>query len=148
MTTGTSNRSLMVIDDDPDLREMLQEMFSERGFDVVTAPDGEEGLRLSHERPPDLIILDIFMPRMNGLEVLATLKRAHPDLPVIVVSAGGEQALDQASLAMFSRLRKGAGRLFDKPLNMKQLAATVDELLARKDGRAHPTGGAVPAEPA
>ena len=91
MTTGTANRSLMVIDDDPDIRGMLQHLFRERGYDVTTASDGEEGLRLSNERRPDLIILDIFMPRMSGLEVLASLKRSQPGVPVIVVSAGGER---------------------------------------------------------
>ena len=129
MSTGNANRSLMVIDDDPELLTMLQDLFRGRGFDVVTAPDGEEGLRLSRERRPDLIILDIFMPRMNGLEVLASLRRAHPSLPVIVMSAGGQEALDQATVAMYSRIRRGAGRLFDKPINMKELASAVDELL-------------------
>ena len=140
MTTGAANRSLMVIDDDPDLRGMLQHMFRERGYDVTTASDGEEGLRLSNERRPDLIILDIFMPRMSGIEVLASLKRSQPDVPVIVVSAGGEEALDEASLAMFSRMRKGVGRLFDKPVDLKQLAAAVEELLSRTDGRAQVAG--------
>ena len=131
MSTGNATRSLMVIDDDPELLAMLQDLFRGRGFDVMTAPDGEEGLRLSQERRPDLIILDIFMPRMNGLEVLASLRRAHPALPVIVMSAGGDEALDQAAVAMYSRLRRGAGRLFDKPVNMTELATAVDELLAR-----------------
>jgi DNA-binding response OmpR family regulator len=131
MSTGNATRSLMVIDDDPELLAMLQDLFRGRGFDVMTAPDGEEGLRLSRERRPDLIILDIFMPRMNGLEVLASLRRAHPALPVIVMSAGGDEALDQATVAMYSRLRRGAGRLFDKPVDMKELATAVDELLAR-----------------
>ncbi|MET0852551.1 MAG: response regulator [Candidatus Rokuibacteriota bacterium] len=140
MTTGTANRSLMVIDDDPDIRGMLQHLFRERGYDVTTASDGEEGLRLSHERRPDLIILDILMPRMSGLEVLASLKRSQPDVPVIVVSAGGADALDQASLAMFSRIRTGVGRLFHKPLDLNELAAAVDELLARADGCAQAAG--------
>jgi DNA-binding response OmpR family regulator len=140
MTTGTANRSLMVIDDDPDIRGMLQHLFCERGYDVTTAGDGEEGLLLSNERRPDLIILDIFMPRMSGLEVLASLKRSQPGVPVIVVSAGSADVLDQASLAMFSRIRTGVGRLFDKPLDLKELAAAVDELLTRGNGRAQVAG--------
>ena len=131
---SVANRSLMVIDDDADLLAMLQDMFRGRGFDVMTAPDGEEGLRLSREHRPDLIILDIFMPRMNGLEVLASLRGAHPALPVIVMSAGGDDALDQATVAMYSRLRRGAGRLFDKPVNMKELTSAVDELLGTAPG--------------
>jgi len=131
-TNRGANPSLMVIDDDPDHREMLQDLFLGRGYDVVTAADGEEGLRLSDLHRPDLIILDIFMPGMTGLEVLASLKRQHPRLPVIVMSAGGEDALDRASLAMYSRLRHGAGRLFDKTIDLKQLAAAVDELLGRR----------------
>jgi CheY-like chemotaxis protein len=129
MTTGTANRSLIVIDDDPDFCVMLEQMFRERGYDVTTASDGEEGLRMSNERRPDLIILDILMPRMSGLEVLERLKQSQPNLPVIVVSAGGEAALDHASLAMFSRVRKGVGRLFEKPFDLQELAAAVDELL-------------------
>jgi CheY-like chemotaxis protein len=106
----------MVIDDDPAQREMLHDLFTGRGYDVVTAGDGEEGLRLSATRRPDLIILDIVMPGMSGLEVLTALKRQHPWLPVIVRSAGGEEALDRVTLAMYSRVHVGA----------------VDDLLGRK----------------
>ncbi len=140
MTTGTANRSLMVIDDDPDLRDMLLHTFGQRGYDVTTAADGEEGLRLSNEQRPDLIILDLLMPRMSGLEVLASLRRSQPDVPVIVVSGGGEDALDQASLAMFSRMRRGVGRVFEKPLDLPALVAAVDELLGRPDARAQVSG--------
>jgi CheY-like chemotaxis protein len=122
----------MVIDDDPAQREMLHDLFTGRGYDVVTAGDGEEGLRLSATRRPDLIILDIVMPGMGGLEVLTALKRQHPRLPVIVRSAGGEEALDRATLAMYSRVQVGAGLLVDKTVSLRQLATAVDDLLDRK----------------
>lgn len=128
---GGPSRSVMVIDDDPEQREMLQDLLTERGYDVVTASDGEEGLRLSAQRPPDLIILDLVMPRMGGLEVLAALKRQHPRLPVIVRSAGGEEALDRATVAMYSRLQAGVGLLLNKTDSLRQLAAAVEELLRR-----------------
>ena len=136
-TNGGPSRSLMVIDDDPEQREMLQDLFAGRGYDVTTAADGEEGLRLSAQRRPDLIILDLVMPRMGGLEVLAALKRQHPRLPVIVRSAGGEEALDRATLAMYSRLRARAGLLLDKAISLRELAAAVDELRG-----GHPVSGA------
>jgi len=120
----------MVIDDDPAQREMLEDLFRGRGYEVVTAADGEEGLRLSNLRRPDLIILDLLMPRMSGLEVLTVLKRQHPRLPVVVMSAGGQDALDRATLAMYSRLQVGAGRLVDKTISLRELVAAVDELLA------------------
>ena len=123
----------MVIDDDPEQREMLQDLFKGRGYDVVTAADGEEGLRLSTESPPDLIILDLVMPGMSGLDVLAALKREHPTLPVIVRSAGGEEALDRASLAMYSRLQLGIGLLLNKTVSLRQLADAVDELLSGQE---------------
>ena len=130
-TNGGPSRSVMVIDDDPAQREMLHDLFKGRGYDVVTAADGEEGLRLSAARRPDLIILDIVMPRMSGLEVLAALKRQHPRLPVIVMSAGGEEALDRATLAMYSRLQVGAGLLVNKTVSLRHLATAVDDLLGR-----------------
>ena len=128
-TNGGPSRSVMIIDDDPEQREMLQDLFTERGYDVVTAADGEEGLRLSAQHRPDLIILDLVMPRMGGLEVLAALKRQHPRLPVIVRSAGSEEALDRATLAMYSRVQAGAGLLLSKTISLRQLAAAVEELL-------------------
>jgi CheY-like chemotaxis protein len=72
------------------------------------------------------------MPRMDGFEVLASLRQAYPELPVIVMSAGGEGVLDQATLAMYSKLQQGVGRLFDKTIHTKELAAAVDELLGRR----------------
>ena len=126
---GRPRRSLIVIDDDPEHRLMLEDLFRDRGYEVTTAADGEEGLRLSDLRRPDLIILDVLLPGMSGIDVLAALKRQHPRLPVIVMSAGGDEVLDRATLAMYSRVQQGAARLIDKTISLKELAATVDEML-------------------
>src|SRR5438132_895943 len=77
--------SVLVVDDDPVILRLLQVNFELEGIGVVTAVDGEEGLKLAQSDPPDLVISDIMMPKVNGLELLAAL-RSSPDtasMPVI-----------------------------------------------------------------
>lgn len=81
-------RTLLVVDDDPVLRECLEEVLRHQGYRVLTAGDGEEGLRLTRQQRPDLIILDVALPGMDGFRV-ATLIKGDPALqkiPIILYS--------------------------------------------------------------
>jgi len=80
---------LLVVDDDRDIVEMLQKKLSAEGYDIVIAFDGEEALSKIKERDPDIILLDLVMPKMNGFEVLKEIRQKHNDRwrPVIIVSA-------------------------------------------------------------
>ncbi len=66
--------TVLVVDDDPVIQKLLQVNFEMEGYDVVIAGDGEEGLALAHEERPDLVLLDVMMPKMNGLDVAAALR--------------------------------------------------------------------------
>ncbi len=79
-------KTILVIDDEADIRMLLTEEFG-KNFKVVTAKDGEEGLKQIFEKKPDLVILDIKMPKMNGLEVLRKAKAFFPTIPVILCTA-------------------------------------------------------------
>ncbi len=82
-------QSILVVDDYPDARELLDTLLTSQGYQVLTAADGAEGLKVARESHPDAIIMDIFMPTMDGLEATALLK-ADPstaDTPVIAYTA-------------------------------------------------------------
>jgi YesN/AraC family two-component response regulator len=77
---------LLVADDEEIIRQRLVELGHKLNFEVNAACDGLEAWELYQKDPPDLVILDIYMPRMNGLQVLHFIKEAHPDCPVILIT--------------------------------------------------------------
>jgi DNA-binding NtrC family response regulator len=79
-------KTILIIDDEPDIRILFGEELGQR-YKILTAKDGEEGLKSIFEKKPDLVILDIKMPKMNGLEVLRKSKSFFPSLPIILCSA-------------------------------------------------------------
>ena len=89
LTALAPQRNILVIDDDASLRRMLKESLSELDFVVATAASGDQGLKLATQNPPDLIVLDLMMPKMDGFQVLSRLRADHItiNIPVIVVSA-------------------------------------------------------------
>jgi DNA-binding response OmpR family regulator len=119
--------SVLVVDDDPVILRLLQVNFELEGIGVVTAADGEEGLALAQADPPDLVISDIMMPKVNGLELLAALRSA-PDtaaLPVILLSAKAQVADVQRGLEL------GADDYVTKPFDPLELIDRVYKVLAK-----------------
>jgi DNA-binding response OmpR family regulator len=119
--------SVLVVDDDPVILRLLQVNFDLEGIEVVTAVDGEEGLKLARSDPPDLVISDIMMPKVNGLELLAAL-RSSPDtasLPVILLSAKAQVADVQRGLEL------GADDYVTKPFDPLELIDRVYKVLAK-----------------
>ena len=95
MASTIGGNTILVIDDDPAVREIMQRFLSREGFDVITSMSGQEGLRLAREQSPDLILLDVRMPNLNGWQVLSRLK-SDPDLaniPVVMVTVEEDQSL-------------------------------------------------------
>lgn len=84
---------ILIMEDDPSLMKIYKAEFSLRGFEVIGAPDGEEGLKLSRENPPEVILLDLMMPKLSGLVVLEGLKQntITKEIPVIVVTNFGQE---------------------------------------------------------
>src|SRR5690349_3503070 len=94
-------QSVLIIDDDLTLREMYEEYLKASGFNVISAQDGEEGLGKAKESKPSAVLLDLMMPKMNGIEVLRRLKadEATKDIPVIVFTALIQDLEKQESFA-------------------------------------------------
>ncbi|OGY23878.1 MAG: hypothetical protein A2172_05075 [Candidatus Woykebacteria bacterium RBG_13_40_15] len=88
-------RKILVVDDEAAIREIYNKEFSEAGFDVVLASDGEEGLLKAGEEIPSLILLDIMLPKMSGIDVLKVLKKNSltKDIPVLLLTNLGEETI-------------------------------------------------------
>ena len=111
---------VLVVDDDPRILRFIRMSLRTAGCDVLTAKDGEEALRLLDSAKPDIMVLDIVMSPMNGLEVLKRLRRSSK-LPVIVMSAHSSSAQEA--------LRLGASAFLSKPFNPDQLVREIKSLL-------------------
>ncbi|MBZ5499833.1 MAG: response regulator [Acidobacteriia bacterium] len=118
---------ILVIDDDEGITEMLRMVLERNGYEVITAANGRAGVRLYCNAPADLVISDILMPEMDGLEALKELRQRFPDLKLIAVSGGGARLkMDVLKVAKLL----GAAATFEKPYNMEDFLGTIRQLLA------------------
>ena len=115
---------IVVIDDEPHIRDLLSLALGHAGYAVRCAPDAASGLELVREWEPDLIVLDVMMPKMSGIEMLPALRRAT-DAPVVLLSARGEVDDKVEGLA------HGADDYLSKPFAISELLARVDAKLRR-----------------
>lgn len=110
---------ILVVDDDPGVRELVEDFLRSRGYEVDTAADGEAALEKIARQTPDLLLLDLMMPGINGMDVLRQLPPSARDLPVIVVTAVTEEEVGRAAL------RSGAIDYVTKPIDLAYLERTV-----------------------
>ena len=117
---------VLLIDDNPDFCENYGFLLEDQGYRVVTALSGREGLAYFGRERFDLVITDILMPDVEGIETIRELRKQDKDIPIIAVSGGGRNAADsylQAAALM------GAQRTLHKPFSFTTLNRTVEELL-------------------
>jgi CheY-like chemotaxis protein len=118
---------ILLIDDDDIFRKMIRAMLVSAGYQVQEADSGESGLALYRQQPPDLVITDILMPDMEGLETIRALVALDPQIRIIAISGSSpgwvEDYLEDA--AAF-----GARRVLQKPVTLNQLLTAVAEVLA------------------
>ena len=120
----TDKKRILVVDDEPQITRVLRTSLTGNGFEVRTADDGHAGLRAAREWQPDMVITDISMPNMNGIELCRQL-RAESALPIIVLSVKGEEK------TKVEALDAGADDYVTKPVGMDELLARVRRNLAR-----------------
>jgi len=119
----TDTQTVLVIDDDESLRRVMEYHLQDEGYGVVTAVDGRAGLERFQAGPVDLVVTDIRMPEMDGMELLTRLKAMQPDLPVVILTAHG--TIDSAVEAM----KLGATDYLTKPFSREQFKAAVRKAL-------------------
>jgi DNA-binding response OmpR family regulator len=126
--------TVLVVDDDPVILKLLEVNFEMEGFEVVRASDGAMGLERAREVLPDIVILDVMMPRMTGYEVAKALREdagtAH--IPIIFVTARAQSSDVERGIEL------GVDDYVTKPFDPLDLIARVNALLARSDGAADP----------
>ncbi|MCK8823717.1 response regulator transcription factor [Fuchsiella alkaliacetigena] len=127
-----SNGKVLVIDDDQNICQILKDYLEFENFEVIVAHDGQEGLRKSREENPDIIILDIMLPEMDGLEVCQQL-RPQNDTPIIMLSAKNKDTDRITGLEM------GADDYVTKPFSPKEVVVRVKTILRRTEKSAEYT---------
>jgi two-component system response regulator (stage 0 sporulation protein F) len=118
---------LLIVDDQAGVRRFLYEAFSEEGYNVEMASNGIEAVKKVSAKTPSLILLDVKMPGMSGLETLEELREIAPDIPVVMMSAYGE--LDIIAEAK----KKGVKCYINKPFDLDDVRNLVRGLLAKKE---------------
>ena len=119
--------NILIIDDEPGVLRVLRKILESAGHSVTEAPDGEVALRQYEGKPADLVLTDIFMPGMDGIELLVHIRNTFPDARVLAMSGGGllsrDQALSDASLL-------GADQILQKPFSSDEVLEAVNRTLA------------------
>ncbi len=118
---------ILLIDDDWSVRTTLREILERSGYDVVTAVDGKEGLKVAHEQRFDAAVVDIIMPNVEGMETIFELRSEFRDMPIIAMSGGSSfstEYLDTAEVL-------GATTTMGKPFTKADLLRTIERVLSR-----------------
>ena len=116
---------ILIVEDEPNMVAGLRDNFEFEGYDVITAPDGVAGLERALKEAPDLVILDVMMPRMSGLDVCKQLKAKRPSVPIIMLTARGQEVDKVVGLEL------GADDYVTKPFSIRELLARVKAVLRR-----------------
>ncbi len=130
---------ILVVDDEASIRRILETRLSMIGYDVVTASDGEEALNVFHQEGPDLVVLDVMMPKLDGYGVCQELRK-ESDIPIIMLTALGDVA------DRITGLELGADDYVVKPFSPKELEARIRSVLRRVSKGAHegiPSSGVI-----
>ncbi len=119
---------ILVIDDEQALRRSVVKILEREGHEVLDAADGKVGMRLLREQRPDLVISDLFMPEMDGVELLRQLRRESPELRVVAMSGG---AYDGQIELLDVATGLGAAAVLRKPFELEELVSIVSDVLGR-----------------
>lgn len=134
------NKRILIVEDEKNIVDILSFNLSKEGYETLEAYDGEAGLQLALEQNPDLILLDLMLPKMNGFDVCCSLRRENRSTPVIMLTAREEETDKVLGLEL------GADDYITKPFSMRELLARVKANIRRNEmvaaaGAAAPLGG-------
>ena len=124
-----ATKRILVIDDEQHILDVVVYILEENGFSVVTALSGEDGLSLFKEKNPNLVVLDLMLPGIQGLDLFHEMRRTKPDVPVIMLTSRSEE-IDRVL-----GLELGADDYVTKPFSARELAARVRAVLRRSEGK-------------
>jgi DNA-binding response OmpR family regulator len=124
-TDARATAKILIVEDEPNMVAGLRDNFEYEGYTVITAFDGVEGLQRALDESPDLVLLDVMMPRMSGLEVCKQLRAKRGSIPIIMLTARGQEVDKVVGLEL------GADDYVTKPFSIRELLARVKAVLRR-----------------
>ena len=117
---------ILIIEDDKEMRSLLEDVLGEEGFKTESVSNGSDGLRKLAKESFDLVLTDIRMPGLTGLDILPVIRSLRPEAPVIVITAFGNEEIHRRSV------EKGAAGYLEKPIHMDKLKTLVHEMVSSK----------------
>ncbi len=129
---GGRKTRILIVEDEPAMVAGLRDNFEYEGYEVISAADGEAGLERALNDDPDLVVLDVMMPRMSGLEVCKQVKAKRPAVPIIMLTARGQEIDKVVGLEL------GADDYVTKPFSIRELMARIKAVLRRVSVRDAP----------
>ena len=126
-TYDDSKKKILIVDDEPSIQDLLVFNLEKEGYKTMTASDGEEGITLSLSQNPDLILLDVMLPKADGLTVCKRIRQTMSKVPIIMLSAKGEE------IDKILGLEIGADDYMTKPFSIRELIARVKANLRKMD---------------
>jgi two-component system alkaline phosphatase synthesis response regulator PhoP len=123
----SDKQTILVVDDEQDLLDLIEYNLKKEGFDVIKAEDGKEGIKMAREHSPDLVLLDIMMPKMDGLEAVEVMRgdEALRHIPIIFLTARGDEKTEVEGL------NKGGDDYITKPISTTKLISRIKAVLRR-----------------
>ncbi len=119
--------SILIVDDEEGIRTALSSIFEDEGYEVAAAESGEEAVRVAKETNPDIVVLDVWLSGMDGIQTMEELRGWNRDLPVIIISG-------HANIELAVKATKiGAYDILEKPLSMDKVLLTVHRALEKKN---------------
>ncbi len=124
-TATAGGRRILLVDDDPEIVESMRTVLESRGYAILVARDGNQGLVMAEKEAPDLVVLDMMMPKRSGFLVLEKLRRSSPNPVRVIMITANEGSRHKAYAEML-----GVDDYIRKPFAMDRLLASVDRLLS------------------
>lgn len=121
----TSDNSILIVEDNKDLLNLLKINLGDQGYEIFTARDGLSALDMYHNQHPDLIILDIMLPKMDGLDVCKSIRKENPAIPILMLTAKAEEVDKVLGLEI------GADDYMTKPFSIRELLARIKAIFRR-----------------
>jgi len=117
---------ILVVDDDPQIRELLRQLFEHSGYEVAEASDGEEALKRHNESPADLVVNDLIMPGKEGMETIIEFRHNSPGVKIVAITGAGCGRIEGY---LYTAKKLGAHRTLAKPFDLMEMLKAVNELL-------------------
>jgi DNA-binding NtrC family response regulator len=119
-------KRILIIEDDEEMRALLRDVIEEEGYQTDSVNNGSEAYRKLVKEPSDLIITDVRMPGLTGLDILPGMKKLQPEAPVIVITAFGSEEIQRKAF------EKGARAYLEKPIHFQNLRTLIHDLFSKE----------------